>query len=253
MALTTVVGLFMSFGLVLWAIATQGGITRIASFVDIPSVILVLGCTIASLITNYTFKEIWAGLKSIKYLFKPKPAAQQEIIKLLVNMAIKTRKEGFLSLREEAAKNNNISLLNLGIGLIADGTDPEVTQDILINAANSESSEIGVSETIWRDLSVYAPMFGMLGTIIGLIIMLRSLTDPASIGPAMSLALITTLYGIMIAGIICLPIAGKIHNYNERLSLIRTLIIEGLLAIQAGDNSHIVEEKLKSHLIKSKT
>jgi chemotaxis protein MotA len=93
-------------------------------------------------------------------------------------------------------------------------------------------------------------MFGMLGTVIGLVIMLRSLSDPASIGPAMALALVTTFYGIVIAGIICLPLAGKIRNYIERAALNKTLIIEGLISIQAGDNSQIVKEKLKAYLIK---
>lgn len=249
MALASIVGLLMAFSLIIWTIATQGGIARVISFLEFGPFILVFGCSIASLITNYTFKEILSALKSVKYLFAAKPTAPEKIIDLLVKMAIKARKEGFLSLREEATKVK-LPLFGLGIGLIADGTDPEVTRGILETAANSEATQISLSETIWRDLSIYAPMFGMLGTIIGLIIMLRSLTDPASIGPAMSLALITTLYGILIAGIVCIPVAGKIRNYNERLSLVRTLIIEGLLSVQAGDNSHIVEEKLKAYVIK---
>ncbi|MCM8795828.1 MAG: MotA/TolQ/ExbB proton channel family protein [Candidatus Omnitrophica bacterium] len=249
MALTSIVGFLMAFLFIVWAIATQGGIARLISFLEFGSFVLVFGCSIGALIINYTFKEIWSALKSVKYLFVAKPTAPEKIIDLLVNMAIRARKEGFLSLREEATMTN-LPLLGLGIGLIADGTDPEVTRQILETAANSEATQISLSETIWRDLSVYAPMFGMLGTVIGLIIMLRSLSDPASIGPAMSLALITTFYGLLIAAIICIPTAGKIHNYNERLSLLRTLIIEGLLSIQAGDNSYIVEEKLKAYLIK---
>jgi chemotaxis protein MotA len=81
--------------------------------------------------------------------------------------------------------------------------------------------------------------------------MLRNLSDPSAIGPAMALALVTTFYGVIIAGVICLPTAGKIHNYNERTTLLRTLLIEGLLSIQGGDNSHIVEEKLKAYVAKS--
>jgi chemotaxis protein MotA len=91
-------------------------------------------------------------------------------------------------------------------------------------------------------------MFGMIGTLIGLVLMLRGLSDPATIGPAMALALITTFYGILIAGIFCLPIAGKIHNYNDRIAVLRTLIIEGILSVQAGDNSQIVQAKLNAHI-----
>jgi chemotaxis protein MotA len=249
MALTTILGLLLSLLFIILAIATQGGIARILSFIDLGSFLAVFGCSIAVLITNYTFGELWQALKALKYVFSPKPQDPEKIITILVEMAIKARREGFLSLRQEKPKIN-FPLLNLGIGLIVDGTDPEVTREILETSANSEATQISLSETVWRDLATYAPMFGMIGTIIGLIIMLKSLTDPAGIGPAMSLALITTFYGIIIAGIICFPIAGKIRNYNERMSLIRTLIIEGLLSIQAGDNSHIVEEKLKAYLIK---
>jgi chemotaxis protein MotA len=173
----------------------------------------------------------------------------ESVVELLVKMAIKARREGFLSLRDEVPKEN-IPLLGIGIGLLADGTDPEISREILETSAASEAAQISLYEMLWRDLSVYGPMFGMLGTLIGLVLMLRSLSDPAAIGPAMALALITTFYGVIIAGIICLPIAGKLRNYNERMGALRVLIIEGLLSIQAGDNSHIVEEKLKARLIK---
>ena len=249
MRLTTILGLLLSSIIVVISIATQGGITRVITFFDFGSVLLVFGCSIASLITNYTFGELWVALKGTKYVFYAKPMPPEKILDLLVKMAIKARREGFLSLREEVPKEK-IPLLNLGIGLIADGTDPDVTREILETAASSETSQISIIEMLWRDLSVYGPMFGMLGTLIGLVVMLRSLSDPAAIGPAMSLALITTFYGVIIAGIIALPIAGKLRNYNERLSALRVLIIEGLLSIQAGDNSHIVEEKLRARLIK---
>jgi chemotaxis protein MotA len=164
-------------------------------------------------------------------------------------MAIKARKEGFLALRDEATKSN-LPILNLGVRLIADGTDPEITRDILETASGTEENQLATNERIWRDLAIYGPMFGMLGTLMGLVLMLRNLSDPSTIGPAMALALITTFYGVIVAGVICLPVAGKIHIYNERTTLLRTLLIEGLISIQGGDNSHIVEEKLKAYIAK---
>ncbi len=249
MRLTSIVGLLASFAILIISITTQGGFGRVLTFMDPGSFILVFGCSIASLITNYTFGEIWNSLKGTKYIFKPKPMAPERIVEVLVKMAIKARREGFLSLRDEIPKEK-IPLLTLGIGLIADGTDTEITREILETSAISESSQLSLIEMLWRDLSVYGPMFGMLGTLIGLVVMLRSLSDPAAIGPAMALALITTFYGVIIAGIIALPIAGKVRNYNDRLAALRVLIIEGLLSIQAGDNSHVVEEKLKARLVK---
>jgi len=249
MAPTTILGYILSIIFIIWSISTQGGFGLIRVFIDPGAAVLVLGCSVASLLINYTFKEIASSIMAVKYCFKPKPTAPTEVIALLVKMAIRARKEGFLSLRDEAPKHR-MPLLSLGISLLADGTDPEITREILETASTSEESSMGLDERIWRDLAIYGPMFGMLGTLMGLVLMLRSLSDPSAIGPAMALALITTFYGVIIAGIIALPIAGKIHNYNERVTLLRTLIIEGLLSIQGGDNSHIVEEKLKAFIMK---
>jgi len=249
MALTSIIGIVFSTLLVLWSIASQGGVSRILSFIDIGSFILVIGCSIATIITNYTFKELTVAAKATKVIFAPKPTPPEQIIDDLVKLAVKARKEGFIALGEEANKTR-FHLLNLGVGLIADGTDLEVTREVLETAAATEVNQLALGEKLWREISIYAPMFGMMGTVIGLVIMLRSLSDPGSIGPAMALALLTTFYGIVIAGVLCLPIAGKIRNYIERVSLNTTLIIEGLMSIQAGDNSHVVHEKLKAYLLK---
>ncbi|MFC1590050.1 motility protein A [Candidatus Omnitrophota bacterium] len=250
MATTTIIGLLMAMGFIIFGIATRGGMSRIAIFIDPGSLMLVLGASIAALITNYTFSEIWSATRAVRFAFMPKPQSPESIIEHMVKMAIKARKEGFLSLREETA-GDKFHLINLGVGLLADGTNPEITKDILDTASQAEGGYLASNERIWRDLSVYTPMFGMIGTLIGLVLMLRGLSDPSTIGPAMALALITTFYGILVAGIFCLPIAGKIKNYNDRIAVLRGLIIEGLMSIQAGDNSQIVEARLKAHIVKS--
>ncbi|MFH1995394.1 MAG: MotA/TolQ/ExbB proton channel family protein [Candidatus Omnitrophota bacterium] len=249
MAITTITGLLLAAFFLLFGIATRGGMSRIMVFVDPGSLMLVVGASISALITNYTFKEIWLAMKAIRFAFLPKPPMPEAVIDLIVRMAIKARKEGFISLREESS-GEKFHLVDLGVGLIADGTDPEVTREILDAASFTEGGMLASNERVWRDLSVYTPMFGMVGTLIGLILMLRGLSDPATIGPAMAMALITTLYGIVIAGVLCLPIAGKIKNYNDRVAVLRTLMIEGLISIQAGDNSQIVEARLKAHIAK---
>lgn len=252
MALTTTIGLILAFIVIVGSISTQGGLGRVMMFIDLGSFILVMGATIASLIVNYTFKELWGAIKAVRFAFASKPQPPEEIIDILVKMAVKARKGGFISLRDEDFEGK-FQLLNLGIGLLSDGTDPEVTREILETASATETNQFAAHERIWRDMAVYGPMFGMLGTLVGLVLMLRGLSDPASIGPAMSLALVTTFYGIVIAGVLCLPIAGKIHNYSERMIMIRMLIIEGLLSIQDGDNSQIVEERLRAYLPKDTT
>jgi chemotaxis protein MotA len=251
MGVTTILGLLAAFVLVVWGIAGHSGFSRVAMFLDFSSFLITVGCSFTSLLTNYTFKEVWSAIRSLRYAFLPKPPAPEKTVAVLVEMAAKARREGFLSLRQEAEKlGKENPLLRLGIGLIADGTDPEITRDIMETAAASQTGTLAADERIWRDMAIYAPMFGMLGTLIGLVLMLRGLSDPSTIGPAMSVALITTFYGVIMAGIIFIPLAGKIHNYSMRLSILRTITIEGLLSIQAGDNSQIVEERLKAHLLK---
>jgi chemotaxis protein MotA len=249
MRLGTIIGYFLGISIIVVSIMGQGGVDRLKAFFEPFALLIVLGCTVGALLINYTFKELWSGIKGLKYTFMAKPPDPEKYVQLLVAMAIKARREGFLSLRDEAAREK-MPILSLGIGLIADGTDPEITREILETSAVSEAGQFGLIEMLWRDVGVYGPMFGMICTLIGLVVMLGNLTDPASIGPAMALALIGTFYGIVLAGIVCLPIAGKIRNYNERLGLLRVLIVEGLLSIQAGDNSQIVEEKLKARLVR---
>jgi len=251
MGITTITGLALSLIFIIWAIISKGGPNTIKVFLDLGSFVLVFGCSISALLVNYTLNEITSSAKAIKYCFKTKPTLPEKIIEMLVKMAVKARKEGFLSLSQEADKTK-IEILSLGTSLLADGTDPQATRDILEIAADAEASTLAQNEQLWRDMGVYAPMFGMLGTLIGLVLMLRSLSDPSAIGPAMALALVTTFYGVFLAGVLCLPVAGKIHNYGGRVALNRTLIIEGLLSIQGGDNSRIVEEKLKAYLSKEK-
>ncbi|MCX7661259.1 MAG: MotA/TolQ/ExbB proton channel family protein [Candidatus Omnitrophica bacterium] len=249
MGFTTIIGLILGFTIILGVILFQGGLERLLSFFDPSALFITLGCSISAIIINYGFKGLFLGLKATKYAFIGRLPSAEELIDTLVKIAIKARREGFLSLREENTQGK-FPLLDLGLSLVSDGTDPEIVRDILETKATAEAEALAFNERLWRDLAVYAPMFGMLGTVIGLILMLRSLTDPAAIGPAMALALITTLYGLVIAGLICLPLAGKIHLYNENYSLLRDLIIEGILSIQAGYSSQIVEERLKAHLKK---
>ncbi len=245
----SLLGILLGLGFIAWGILIKGGTSNLKSFLDPASLILVCGSSFAALLINYPLKEIVESFKGIRYLFKKLPFSPQEMVEILVRLAIRARKEGFLSLREE--RNSAMPpLLDTGLGLVADGTDSETTRKILETYMDSISTSLSIQERIWRDLGVYFPMFGMMGTIIGLVLMLKGLTDPSTIGPAMALALITTFYGLLFAGIFALPIAGKIRKYSEELLHLNELIFEGIMAIQAGDNSQIVEEKLKAHLLK---
>ena len=170
-----------------------------------------------------------------------------EIIQKIIDLSNVARKEGLLSL-EEAAGDIADPFLQKGILLVVDGTDPELVRAImeteLVSVEGRHKDKIG----FWEDLGAMGPAWGMIGTLIGLINMLKALDDPSAIGPAMAVALITTLYGSLLANWICAPVASKLKKKNADEMLVKEIEIEGLLSIQAGENPRVIEEKLKSFL-----
>jgi len=218
----------------------------ITYFVNAPSILLVFGCTTAAILINFSFRQILDGLKAFRYTLVSKVISPEEVIDVIVSMAVKARKEGFMSIRG-LSTHGRYPLLDIGVDLVADGTDPEVTRGIMETVSDYLHMKISTDERIWRDISVYAPLFGMVGTLVGLIMLLKTLSEPATIAPNMSIALLTTFYGIVLAGLVCMPVAGKIRVYNTNMALSREIIIEGITSIQSGDNSQIVREKLRAN------
>ena len=176
-----------------------------------------------------------------------KPIITLNTINFLVAIAGKARREGFIALEEDAKKTDN-DFLRLGLQFAIAGTSPEVSQRILESEVENLEDRHTRGEGLFRAAGKFAPAFGMLGTLIGLIQMLRTLDDPSTIGPGMSIALVTTFYGVLLANLIFIPIAGKLRALSDEEMLERRLIIEGILAIQAGDTPMVVEDKLRSFL-----
>lgn len=247
MRLSTIIGFISGMAIIFLTIYTRGQMEMVGYFVNLPSVLIVFGGTFAAILVNFSFRQILDGLKAFRFTLVSKIISPEAVIDILVEMAVKARREGFMSIRELSTKGR-YPLLDIGVDLVADGTDPEVTRGILETVSDYLHMKISTDERLWRDISVYAPLFGMVGTLIGLIMLLRTLSEVATIAPNMSVALVTTFYGIVFAGLFCMPIAGKIRVYNTNMALSREIIIEGIASIQAGDNSQIVREKLKAYL-----
>ena len=188
-----------------------------------------------------------AGLKSIALIFKTSTMNVPEIIQKIIQLSNVARKEGLLSL-EEAASDIDDEFLKKGILLIVDGTDPELVRAImeteLVSVEGRHKEKIG----FWENLGAMGPAWGMIGTLIGLILMLKDLSDLAAVGPNMATALITTFYGSVLANWICAPVATKLKGKNDEEMMMKEIEIEGLLSIQAGENPRVIEEKLKSFL-----
>lgn len=251
MDLASILGLLLCGVLVVFGIVfdkSQGLVfSNLNSFFDIPSILITFGGSFSCILASYTLSEYFAGFKSIGLIFKTTQMDLSEIIQKIIDLSNVARKEGLLSL-EEAASEIEDPFLQKGILLVVDGTDPELVRAImeteLVSVEDRHKSKIG----FWDNLGAMGPAWGMIGTLIGLINMLRDLSDFASIGPNMAVALVTTLYGAILANWICNPVAAKLKGKNAEEMMVKEIEVEGLLSIQAGENPRVIEEKLKSFL-----
>ena len=251
MDIASVLGLAMCLVLVIFGIVfdKDAGIvlSNLVSFVDVPSILITFGGSFSCILASYTLPNYLAGLKSIKLIFKMSAMDVPDVIKKIIELSNVARKEGLLSL-EEAASDIDDDFLKKGILLIVDGTDPELVRAImeteLVSVEGRHKDKIG----FWENLGAMGPAWGMIGTLIGLINMLKKMDDPSAIGPSMAVALITTLYGSILANWICAPVASKLMAKNADEIMVKEIEIEGLLSIQAGENPRVIEEKLKSFL-----
>ena len=228
----------------IWGIYESGDIS---AYWDIKSIIITLGGTIASTITSFPIRDIGNVLKVAKNAFVHTETSLDQVIIDIITLANIARKEGLLSL-EEYADNLDDEFLSKGIMLIVDGTEPDLVRNIMETELLYLEERHANGQRLFETAASYAPAFGMIGTLIGLINMLRTIDDPSTIGPNMSVALVTTFYGVVLANVVFLPLARKLKARNNEEILAKELIVEGLLSIQAGENPRIIEEKLKTFI-----
>jgi len=242
--LATIIGIIVGMGFIIMGITLDGSLLN---FYNLPSIIIVLGGTIAATLVAYPFKKVLESMKVARKAFSSKELNPGETIDKIIQIANVARREGLLAL-EEAAENIDDEFLQKGIMLIVDGTDPELVRNILETELSFLEQRHGSGKSIFDMMGSLAPAFGMIGTLIGLINMLQRLDDPKSVGPSMAVALITTFYGSVLANLIFIPIATKLKIKSREEVLIKEIMVEGLLSIQAGENPRIIEEKLKAFL-----
>lgn len=247
MDLASIIGLVLCIIMVVFGIVMGAGFGAIGGFIDPTSIIITFGGAFACVLIFYTIPEFVSNLKSFTLVLKVPQMNVKEMIQKIIDLSNVARKEGLLSL-EEAAGDIGDDFLKKGILLVVDGTDPELVRGImeteLICTEARHKEKIG----FWDTLGAMGPAWGMIGTLIGLVNMLNDMEDPSAIGPAMAVALLTTLYGSLLANWICAPVAGKLkRNSGEEITM-KEIMIEGLLSIQAGENPRVIEEKLKSFL-----
>lgn len=249
MDIASLIGLVAAGGLMIFGIVSGDmGFAALGNFWDASSVLITFGgAFMATMVTRASIPDFVACLKTFGLALHVLPQDEGETIKKIIDLSNIARKEGLLAL-EEAANTIEDPFMKKGILLIVDGTDPELVRSImeteLMCVETRHKDRIG----FWDALGANGPAWGMIGTLIGLINMLKKLDDISTVGPNMSVALITTFYGSVLANWICTPIASKLKANNDSEIQMKEVMVEGLLSIQAGENPRVIEEKLKSFL-----
>lgn len=237
-------GFIATWVLVSWALLAGG---EVGIFINWPSIILVFGASATVVFYSYPVKYCKKALPVLKRALFFQSPDYEKLIADLVSFAEIARRDGILSL-ENATKDIEDQFLTSGIQMAVDGTDPELIEQIMTTELENIVERHENGKVVFDAIGKYAPAYGMIGTLIGLVIMLKNMTDPSSIGSGMAVALLTTLYGALIANGIALPLSDRLSKRSSEEVLAKTIIIKGVMAIQSGDNPRIVEQKLRTFL-----
>ncbi len=248
MDIASLVGLLMAAVLVVYGIVAKDGFGAMMGFLDYQSALITFGGALMGImVTQSSIPVFIQRLKSISLIFKVQAVNELETIQTVIKLSNVARKDGLLQL-EEMENGMDDAFMKKGLLLIVDGTDPELVRSILETELSSIEERHKANIGFWEALAAAGPAWGMIGTLIGLINMLGKLQDMATVGPNMAIALITTLYGSLLANWICTPVANKLKDNDGAELKQKEILVEGLLSIQAGENPRVIEEKLKSLL-----
>jgi len=244
--LATLIGVLAAWILIIGTIALGSGAMV---FVNIPSMIIVIGGTIAVVMMRFTLSQFIGSFKMAMKAFMYKAETPEELITVVVHLAAVARKEGLLALENQEINN---PVLEKGVNLLVDGHEPAIVRKALTTEMNETVSRHRIGQDLFKAMGDAGPAMGMIGTLVGLVQMLSNMSDPKSIGPAMAVALLTTLYGAMIANMFALPVSDKLALRSQEEQMNKVIIIESILGIQDGQNPKVLEELLNNFLPKSK-
>jgi chemotaxis protein MotA len=216
-------------------------------FWSLSAVLITVGGTFCATMLTYGLQELSAAFKALRYVFSFQLRSPQELIELFVELARKARREGLLGLEDDIDRLDD-PFFKKSLRLMVDALEPEAIKDILNIDIETTRERHLTNQGVFKTLGTYAPSFGMAGTLIGLVNMLSQLDDPASLGPSMAVALLTTFYGMIMAYLFFLPIAGKLEQRSRVEILNKELMLEAVISIQSGINPRILEERLWSFL-----
>ena len=246
MDLATIIGLLGAFGFVIWAILLHG---ELGMYYDITAVMIVFGGSTFAVLMKFSMTQFLGAMKVAGRAFSYKLPRAEDLIEEIVQLADASRRGGLLSLEGKEVSND---FLAKGIQLLVDGHDGDVVHDVLSKELHETEARHEWGAKIFDAWGELGPASGMIGTLIGLVAMMGNMEDPKTIGPAMAVALLATLYGAVLANMIALPIAGKLKLRRAEEARIKSMVIDALVAIQGGQNPRVVSSMLQSYLPPSK-
>ena len=244
MDIATIIGLISGTALLLWAIMSK---SNLEAFIDPASFAIVLGGSCAAALISFPMRNIVGVAGVIKKCFFTKARDPNELIVDMVRYAEVARRDGILSLENLTSEMDDPFVVS-GVQMAVDGTDPDLIEAILMNDLEAVEQRHDEGRALFDNIGKFAPAFGMIGTLVGLVVMLQNMDNPKLIGPAMAVALLTTLYGAITANLFAMPMAEKLGLRSREELLLKMIVIKGVMAIQSGDNPRIVEQKLKTFL-----
>lgn len=240
----TIGGLIAAFVVIVGSIMYGG---HIGAFINIPSMGIVVGGTLACLVVAFPIPQLLSSGKVAKAAFTSKPKRAAEMLRTIQEMANIRRRDGVLALESMSAKLND-DFLRKGVELVVDGHGPEAVEEVLFTEIDKVEERHASGADIFETIGAIAPAMGMIGTLIGLVQMFQKLSDPSAIGPAMAVALITTFYGALIANVIAIPVAKKLRFRSKQEVEEKTLVANGLVAIVKGESPRFVLDRLNASL-----
>ncbi|MCA9234586.1 MAG: motility protein A [Planctomycetales bacterium] len=245
MDIASVIGFVAAFVLIISSIILGGG--SFAAFIDYPSIMVVIGGALAAALISFPLGSFFGVFKVSMRVFFYKLESVPRLIDELVSLAETARRDGLLALEGKMEELENPFVV-LGVQMAVDGTRPEVMEDILRTEMDAVATRHRDGKAVLDCMGRFAPAFGMIGTLMGLIIMLGDMSDPSKIGQGMAVALLTTLYGAVVSNCVFLPFAEKLGFTNKQELLAMEITIRGIMAIQSGENPRVIEQKLNTFI-----
>ncbi|MGD9677411.1 MAG: MotA/TolQ/ExbB proton channel family protein [Vulcanibacillus sp.] len=247
----TPIGLIAGLVLIYLAIIITGSYAGAKIFISVSSMITVFGGLTAALLVNFNSEEFGLAFKSVKEAFYKDKQDISEIVELFIRLSTIARREGLLALDDRLDELED-PFIRKGIQLTVDGLESEQIRGILSAEIRAFEERKNVGISVLEKAGELAPAWGMIGTLIGLILMLLNLNDASKIGPTLALALITTFYGSVLANLFFIPLAGKVKSRTDFEIYVKQIMIEGILGVQSGQNPKVLEDRLNVYIVKDK-